>query len=59
MDFIPNSFDIIIDKGCMDAIFCSENSFENSNLAIKEIYKVLKNKGLYIMMTNSGQDHRK
>jgi hypothetical protein len=31
MDFIPNSFDIIIDKGCMDAIFCSENSFENSN----------------------------
>ena len=31
MDFIPNSFDIIIDKGCMDTIFCSENSFENSN----------------------------
>ena len=59
MDFMINSFDIIIDKGCLDVIFCSENSFESSTKALKEIYNVLKHKGLYILMTNSGPEHRK
>ncbi len=30
MSFEDNSFDIVIDKGCMDSIFCGENSFENT-----------------------------
>ena len=29
MNFEPDSFDLVIDKACMDCIFCGENSFEN------------------------------
>tara|TARA_B110000503_G_C6757308_1_gene253996 strand:- start:125 stop:442 length:318 start_codon:yes stop_codon:yes gene_type:complete len=41
MTFENNQFDIVIDKACMDCIFCGENSFENSDKALNEIYRVL------------------
>jgi hypothetical protein len=51
-------FDLIIDKGCLDSIFCAENSFEISKKAINEIHRVLKSGGLYIMISNSTKEHR-
>lgn len=40
-----NYFDIVIDKACLDSIFCGENSFSNSKKAISEIFRVLKQGG--------------
>ncbi len=45
MDFPADSFDIVFDKGCLDVIFCTEKCFENSIKVLKDIYKILKNKG--------------
>ncbi len=53
MNFLPNSFDVVIDKGCLDVVFCGENSLENAMKALKEVYKVIRNKGVFIMMTNT------
>ena len=37
-----NFYDIIIDKACIDILFCGENSFKNVELCLKNIFKVLK-----------------
>ena len=53
LEFDNDNFDLIFDKACLDSIFCGENSFENSEKALKEIYRVLKSGGSYILITNT------
>jgi SAM-dependent methyltransferase len=43
MDMFPDEcYDTVIDKACIDAIFCSYKSLDNALLAYSECYRVLK-----------------
>ena len=47
-EFENKSFDVILDKGCLDCLYvifiiqCGENAIENVNAGLKEIFRVLK-----------------
>ena len=44
-------FDAVIDKGTLDSILCGDSSGPNAEKALKEIYRVLNPKGVYIVVT--------
>ncbi|KAF3340600.1 methyltransferase-like protein 13 [Carex littledalei] len=47
--FEDNSFDAVIDKGTLDSIMCGNDSQVNSTKMLKEVHRVLKERGIYIM----------
>ena len=51
LKFEEGSFDVIIDKACLDAICCGDNSVPNSLLMLKSIHRTLKHNGHYICIT--------
>ncbi|KAL0210039.1 hypothetical protein P9112_010123 [Eukaryota sp. TZLM1-RC] len=63
LDFPSESFDIVLDKGTMDALLCGKDSFENVYAAHKEINRILKPDGVYVNVTygqpESREDHFK
>ena len=58
MKYEDGSFDCIIDKACLDAILCGENSAPNSKLLLDEIYRVLSPNGVYICVSYGLPDMR-
>jgi|ERR1711903_41477 len=56
--FPPNHFDVVIDKGTMDSILCGESSTKNAALMMKEISKVLKPGGHYLVVSYGQPDYR-
>jgi len=44
-------FDVIIDKSTVDALLCGDESFLNVARMIKEVQRVLKTGGLYIVIS--------
>ncbi|XP_050217047.1 uncharacterized protein LOC126667938 [Mercurialis annua] len=49
--FQTASFDAVIDKGTLDSILCGNTSRQNATLMLKEVWRVLKDKGVYILVT--------
>ena len=58
LKYDAETFDIIIDKSTIDAIFCSDNSHLSVATMLKECQRVLKTKGYYIAISNSGPENR-
>ena len=55
MDRIPDaSYDIILEKACLDAVYCSLESYEDVKMALKEIWRVLKPKGTFLSVSHAG-----
>lgn len=53
MDRFPDgSFDLVIDKACLDAIFCSFCSYNDVLTANSEIYRVLKPQGRFFCLSH-------
>ncbi|XP_027902473.1 EEF1A lysine methyltransferase 4 [Vigna unguiculata] len=50
-DFESESFDAAIDKGTLDSILCGNNSRQNATKMLEEIWRVLKDKGVYVLVT--------
>ena len=49
LEFLPDDcFDVIIDKGLMDAQLCSQENIQNVNAMLTEFRRVLKPGGVYI-----------
>ena len=42
MTFENETFDVVFDKGTLDAILCGVNSFENAAKMVNEVFRVLK-----------------
>jgi SAM-dependent methyltransferase len=51
LKFSSNHFDIVIDKALMDTIMCGENSFCSVALMTKEVQRVLKTGGIYVIVS--------
>ncbi|KAL0676359.1 hypothetical protein Bca4012_004340 [Brassica carinata] len=52
------SFDAVIDKGTLDYILCGSNSRQHSTQMLEEVWRVLKDKGVYILITYGAPDYR-
>lgn len=51
--FVDSTFTLIIDKGCIDALFCGTDYHESTTLAFNEIYRVLKKEGVFFSVTHA------
>lgn len=56
--FETDSFDAVIDKGTLDSILCGNDSKENSSMMLKEVFRVLKDNGIYILITYGAPSYR-
>ena len=57
-DFETGSFDVAIDKGTLDAMLCGEGSTANANKMITEVHRILKQIGVYIIVSYGQPVHR-
>eukprot|EP00792_Barthelona_sp_PAP020_P005964 TRINITY_DN2863_c1_g1_i3.p1 TRINITY_DN2863_c1_g1~~TRINITY_DN2863_c1_g1_i3.p1 ORF type:complete len:215 (+),score=58.76 TRINITY_DN2863_c1_g1_i3:45-689(+) len=61
LDFESESFDVIIDKGTLDAVLCGRDSFDLAFRMHQNVFKCLKPGGTYINITyglpETRQDH--
>ena len=60
LDTFPDcSFDVIVDKGCIDCIFCSYRSIDNALLAYREACRLLTpGTGIFLSVSYGTQDMR-
>lgn len=59
MESIPRDcFDVIIDKGLLDCQLCSLKNLQNVDLLTKEVFRVLKSNGVYIIISHSSPENR-
>ncbi|KAL8151289.1 hypothetical protein V2J09_021097 [Rumex salicifolius] len=56
--FQTGSFDAVIDKGTLDSILCGNNSRVNATMMLEEVERVLKDKGVYILITYGAPSFR-
>ncbi|CAL0334918.1 unnamed protein product [Lupinus luteus] len=49
--FESGSFGAIIDKGTLDSILCGNNSRQHATKMLEEVWRVLEDKGVYILVT--------
>eukprot|EP01097_Dermamoeba_algensis_P004609 TRINITY_DN2989_c0_g1_i2.p1 TRINITY_DN2989_c0_g1~~TRINITY_DN2989_c0_g1_i2.p1 ORF type:complete len:241 (-),score=32.59 TRINITY_DN2989_c0_g1_i2:113-835(-) len=56
--FADGTYDVVIDKGTMDAIFCGANWPQNVPAACSEISRVLKPNGVYLSITHNEPKRR-
>ncbi|XAR56944.1 Endothelin-converting enzyme 1 [Bertholletia excelsa] len=56
--FQTGSFDAVIDKGTLDSLLCGCNSQVNATKMLEEVGRVLKEKGVYIVITYGAPIYR-
>lgn len=58
MQIPDNCFDLVIDKGLLDAQLCSIDNMTSVNLLLKEMYRVLKPGGVYYIVSHAEPSKR-
>ena len=58
-DFQDEMFNVVIDKGTLDTVMCSDNFVVNARKMISEVHRVLVPGGKYICVTYGDPEHRK
>lgn len=56
--FDSHSFNAVIDKGTLDSLLCGHNSRQNAAKMLEEVGRVLKDKGVYILITYGAPTYR-
>ncbi|CAM8905660.1 unnamed protein product [Rhodiola kirilowii] len=56
--FQSGSFDAVCDKGTLDSILCGTNSRENAAKILHEVERVLKDNGIYLLITYGSPTYR-
>jgi EEF1A lysine methyltransferase 4 len=51
-------FDVVIDKATMDTFLCGENSHQNVAIMLKEVQRVLRTSGVYILISYGNPESR-
>jgi ubiquinone/menaquinone biosynthesis C-methylase UbiE len=57
-EFKDESYDVIIEKSTLDAILCGDKSFLNAAKMLKEVQRVLKTGGLYVVISYGSPENR-
>ena len=58
LQYDDNTFDCIIDKSTMDALLCGEQSFLNVAIMTREVQRVLKKGGTYVIISYGQPENR-
>jgi len=58
LKYEDDSFDFVIDKSTIDALLCSENSSVNVAKMLAEVQRVLKQGGIYLIISYGGPSNR-
>ena len=58
MTYDDESFDVVLDKGTLDAIICGDESSSNPEQALLEVNRVLKKNGVYICISYGMPEYR-
>lgn len=58
LKYEQNTFDLIIDKSTIDALLCGDSSFINVALMLKEVQRVLKEDGIYMIISYGKPENR-
>jgi len=59
LELIPdNTFDLIIDKALLDALLCSDDNIISANRLVREMFRVLKPGGTYVIVSHGPPDTR-
>lgn len=58
-DFEDKSFTIVFDKALLDSILCAENAYPLIEKMMKEVYRVMADDGVYIIISNGDEENRK
>ncbi|PSR97853.1 Methyltransferase-like protein [Actinidia chinensis var. chinensis] len=56
--FQTGSFEAVVDKGTLDSLLCGSNSRLNATKMLEEVGRVLKDKGVYILITYGAPIYR-
>ncbi|KAK4755679.1 hypothetical protein SAY87_009436 [Trapa incisa] len=56
--FESGSFDAVLDKGTLDSLLCGNNSRKNAAQMLEEVARVLKDRGVYILITYGAPSYR-
>ncbi|KAG0475936.1 hypothetical protein HPP92_012777 [Vanilla planifolia] len=56
--FESGSFDAVIDKGTLDSLMCGQNAYHNAKKMLEEVGRILKDKGIYILITYGDPSYR-
>lgn len=58
LQYSESLFDLIIDKSTMDALLCGDHSFLNVAIMTKEVQRVLKTGGYYMIISYGMPENR-
>lgn len=58
LKFAPGFFDLVIDKCMLDTVLCGEKSYVNAAIVTKEVQKVLKIGGVYMIVSHGDPSSR-
>ena len=58
LPYEDKKFDVIIDKSTMDALLCGDQSFLNVAIMTKEVQRVLKTGGIYLIISYGQPENR-
>ena len=58
-EFKDKTFDVVFDKALLDTILCGEGALMVVEKMMKEVYRVLKDEGYYIIISNASEEGRK
>lgn len=59
MEYVPEQcFDLVLDKALFDAMVCSENNIRDIEAYLKEIYRVLKTGGVFVIVSHGAPGRR-
>ena len=58
-EFKDKTFDVVFDKALLDTILCGENALVTVEKMMKEVHRVLKDEGYYIIISNASEEGRK
>jgi ubiquinone/menaquinone biosynthesis C-methylase UbiE len=53
-----NTFDLAIDKSTIDALLCGDSSFLNVAIMTKEVQRILKTNGIYMIISYGQPENR-
>jgi ubiquinone/menaquinone biosynthesis C-methylase UbiE len=59
MEYVPDQcFDLIIDKALFDALLCSENNLADVECLLREMSRILKSGGVYLIISHAPPERR-
>ena len=58
LDYEDHQFDVVFDKAVFDCVLCGIDADKKASIFMKEVYRVIRPKGYYFLVSNSEPENR-